>query len=322
MKRIILALTAVVVALVFGAVARADATPPPFPGPVVKGVFVAAQTVTTTGQVGDFFAPGDTVVFQAYALDTKLHQMLTKKTSLSLKKYLQLPVADRKAAQSTLRSFYVRIPLMSPKSFPLTFTKAPAGVNGLYRWTASWKVPTLYPLGVVHFQVFAKTWANRTGSFMQMPIAASQLTISTTPTQPIGAGPAISGAYSANTDVALFVDAVNAFPPQRPVGCTQTNVFKIGEKIVMRAYGYDLFDGSVLSMANVTDAHFSIPGAPDTLLNWGAHGATGAKVYYWTGAWAIPADYPLGDVSVHVSYTTAEGKTGTLDYPITIIPAT
>ena len=321
MKRTTLAL-AVFAALAFGAVASADTTPPPFGGPVVKGVFVAAQTVTPTGQVSDYFAPGDTVVFQAYALDTKMHKVLTKKSAYSLKHYLKLPVSDRKAAQRTLRSFYVRIPLMAPTSTPLTYSVAPAGVNGLYRWTATWKVPALYPLGVVHFQVFAKTWANRKGSFAQMPVAASQLTISTTPAQPLGTGPVISGAYSANFDVALFVDAVNASPPQRPVGCTQTNVFKLGEKIVVRGFGYDLSDNTVLSMANVSDAHFSIPGATDTLLNWGSHGATGQKVYYWTGAWAIPLDYPLGDMNIHVVYTTLLGKTGTLDYPVTIIPNT
>jgi hypothetical protein len=42
--------------------------------------------------------------------------------------------------------------------------------------------------------------------------------------------------------------------------------------------GFDLADGAVLSMDNVTNAHFSFPGVPDVTLNWGSHGATGNKV--------------------------------------------
>ena len=74
--------------------------------------------------------------------------------------------------------------------------------------------------------------------------------------------------------------------------------------------------------------HFTVPGPTPstpivTLFNWGSHGPSGPpaqKVWYWTGAWTIPLDYPLGDINVHMSFTTADGKSGTLDYPITIIP--
>jgi len=320
MKRILFAL-AILAPLALTAGAQADGNVP-FPSPVAHKVFVAAQTVTSTGQVSDFFAPGDTVVFQAYAIDTKAHKLLTQKSSLTGRHYLKLSSKDKKAVRYQLRHFFVRIPLTN--GIPLTYSAAPKGVNDRYRWTATWKVPALYPTGVVHFQVFAQTWTGRRGSFSQLPISASQLTISTTPQEPFGPGPAISGASSTNLDVALFVDAVNgshpANAPARPVGCTQTNVFTVGEQVVVRGYGYDLSDGSVLSFDNVTDAHFSVAGQPDTLLNWGSHGSTGAKVFYWTGAWNIPLDYPIGDVVIHVSYTTAGGKTGTLDYPITIIP--
>jgi hypothetical protein len=319
MKRIILALV-ILAPLAYATGVRAGN--PPFPAGVVHGVFVSAQTVTTTGQVSDYFAPGDTVVFQAYAIDTKAHKVLTKKSSYTAREFKNLSKPAQKAARITLRSFFVRIP--AAKGLPLTFTAKAKGVNGLYRWTAQWKVPAYYPLGVVHFQVFAKTWTGRRGSFTQLPVSASQLTISTTPVQPLAAGPVISGASSSNLDVALFVDAVNgshpANAPARPVGCTQTNVFTVGEQVVVRGFGYDLNDNSVLSMANVSDAHFSIPGVADTPLNWGAHGATGQKVYYWTAAWNIPLNYPIGDINIHVSYTTLTGKTGTLDYPITIIP--
>jgi hypothetical protein len=97
-------------------------------------------------------------------------------------------------------------------------------------------------------------------------------------------------------------------------------VFKRGEQFVLRAWGFDLSTGAVLSMDNVTDAHFSVPGQANVKLNWGSHGATGNKVWFWTNFWNIPKDYPLGDTTVRVIFTTVAGKTGTFNYQITIIP--
>jgi hypothetical protein len=319
MKRITLALT-VLVALAF--VAAANAADPPFPGNQVNGVFVAAQTVTSTGAVSDQFAPGDTVVFRAFAIDTKRHALLTKKLTKLAKKHGKVTKASAKAAKTALQSFFVRIPLQD--DLALKYTKVPVGLDPRYRWSVSWKVPALYPTGVVQFQVFAKMWNKQSGTFTQVPISLSQLTITTTPQEPFGPGPTVQGsASSTNLDMALYGDAVAGH--SRPVACTQTNVFKVGEMVIVRAFGYEFSDGAVLEGGvNVTDAHFTVPSSPtpiNTALNWGSHGTAPQKQSYWTGAWTIPADYPIGDITVHVSFTTLLGKTGTLDYPITIIPA-
>ena len=312
MKRITLAL-AVLVSFAFVAAARADSQ---FPGNSYNGVFIGAQTVmSTTGAVNDQFAPGATVVFQAFALSNQTHKLLTRVTAKA-----PLTLAAKKAA---LRYFTLRIPLVDDIKF--VYGPTPTGVDPRYRWTASWVVPALYPTGTVHFQVLAKTWSGKSGAFAQLPISLSQLTITTTPQEPFGPGPTTTGSVSStNFDVALFGDTVNGTrplnAPPRPVGCTQTNVYKRGEQLVARAMGYQLSDGTVLDLANVTDAHFTIPGQTDTLLNWGAHGPVGQKVSYWTGAWNIPVDYPLGDINVHMVFHTVGGKTGALDYPITIIP--
>jgi hypothetical protein len=316
MKRIILAL-AVLVPLALVGVARADTTVP-FPSNQVNGVFVGAATVTGTGAVSDQFQPGNTVVFRGYAIDTKRHALLTTKITKLTKRHGKVTKRSAQAAKTALQSFFVRIPLVDDVQFH--YAAVPAGLDPRYRWTATWKVPALYPLGVVQFQVFAKMWNKQSGTFTQLPIAASQLTITNTPQQPFGPGPltTVGSVSSSNLDVALFGDAVAGHT--RPVACTQTNVFKQGEQVIARAFGYQLSDGAVLSMDNVADAHFSIPGVADTLLNWGSHGATGQKVWYWTGAWTIPLTYPLGDINVHMTFKTVAGKTGTLDYPITIIP--
>ena len=311
MKRITLAL-AVLVSFALVAVANADTQ---YPGNSYNGLFVAGQTVTSTGTVNDQFMPGETVVFQAFAISTQTHKLLTK---VSAKKPLTVA-----ASKATLRYFFVRIPLMD--DLKLVYGPAPAGVDPRYRWTASWAVPALYPTGVVHFQILARTWTGKNGAFAQIPVALSQLTITTTPQVPFGPGPTTAGTLSSTSfDLALFGDTVNGThplgAPARPVGCTQTNVYKRGEQVVVRAFGYQLSDGAYLSIDNVTDAHFSIPGQPDIALNWGQHGPTGQKVWYWTAAWNIPVDYPLGDINVHISFKNLAGKTAALNYPITIIP--
>lgn len=319
MKRITLALV-VLVSLAFAAAASADTTPPAFPANQVRGVFVAAQTVTANGAVSDQFAPGDTVVFRALAVDTKRHVLLTKLMRTLVRKHGKVTKASAKASKTALASFFVRIPLLRDRQ--LKYTKVPVGLDARYRWAFSWKVPMLYPMGVVQFQVVARMWNGQRGTFTQLPVALSQLTITATPQEPFGPGPTTQGSVkSSNLDVVLYGDAVAGH--SRPVACSQTNVFQVGEQVIARAFGYQLSDGAILEGGvNITDAHFTVPGQPDTVMGWGSHGATGQKVFYWTGAWTIPADYPIGDIVVHMSFTTLLGKTGTLDYPITIIPAT
>jgi hypothetical protein len=64
-----------------------------------------------------------------------------------------------------------------------------------------------------------------------------------------------------------------------------------------------------------------VPGVtPPFTLNWGAHGATTNRVWFWTAAWNIPATFPLGDSTLRITYTLESGKTGTYDYVITIVP--
>ena len=83
---------------------------------------------------------------------------------------------------------------------------------------------------------------------------------------------------------------------------------------------FDLAAGEVLSTDNVDTATYSIPGQPAAVLNYGAHGATGAKVWFWSAPWIVPAAFPLGDMTIHITFKTDSGKTGTYDHVVTIIP--
>ena len=78
MRRILtLAAAFAVAAVVIPQAFAADPTPVPFPAPKVVQVFVAAETVTPTGVLANYYAPGSTVVFRAYAVDQKTRKVLT-----------------------------------------------------------------------------------------------------------------------------------------------------------------------------------------------------------------------------------------------------
>lgn len=126
-------------------------------------------------------------------------------------------------------------------------------------------------------------------------------------------------------DAFLYVDTVNGTRPTgakpRPIGCTQSNTFTRGEQMVFRIWGTDAATGDILSTENVAEAYVTFTGMGDLKLNWGAHGPTSNRVWFWTVAVNLPADYALGTGTARVVFKTDEGKTGTYDYQFTIVPA-
>jgi len=307
MKRILILSAALAVAAMVTASAFC-ANPAPFPAAKVAQVFIAAQTVTTDGAMSSWFAPGSTVVFRAYAIDPKSHKVVDPKF---------------------VKYFYVTIPNQPNVKLKYGAT-APGASTGL-PWTGTWTVPATQPTGVVGFKVLIQLKQNTgkqlKGQFVQMPVATAQLNISPTapaaytPAAPAGSAGAGSGSA---LDASLYVDTVNGSGPvgiaKRPIGCSQTNVYKRGEQVVVRTWGTELSTTDVLSSDNVSSAHFSIAGVPDVTLNYGAHGTVGSQVFFWANAWVIPATYPLGATTIHVVFNLESGKTGTYDYTINVIP--
>ena len=127
-------------------------------------------------------------------------------------------------------------------------------------------------------------------------------------------------------DVMLYVDMVNGSArapgtPARPRGsCTQTNVFTRGEQQVVRVWGTVAGSGDILASDNVKYAYASFPGIANLKLNWGAHGATSNRVWFWTAAWLIPADYPLGEATAKIVFKTEEDTLGSYEYKFTVVP--
>jgi hypothetical protein len=306
MKTIVTLCATLAAATVAVGVASAADPVQPFPAPKVADVFIAAQTVTPDGAMSSWFAPGSTVVFRAYAVNPETKAPVTTKE---------------------VKYFYVKIP--NQPNVKMKFDESAPGASKGMPWTGQWVVPNDYAAGIVNFKILVqiknKKGKQLRGQFVQMPVGTSMLNISATPPATFAPGaPAGNAGFADSLDLALYVDSVNGTAPAgtqaRKIGCTQTNVYKRGERVVIRAWGMDMGDGSVLSTDNVKEAHFSIPGQSDVAMAWGAHGATGAKVWFWTNFWIVPADFPLGEVTVHVAFTTESGKKGSYDYALNIIP--
>jgi len=295
--RRILSVGAVVAAAIGVSVASA-ATPPPFPAAKVGPVFIAAQTVTTDGTMTNYFAPGSTVVFRAYAMDTKTKKLVTGKAA---------------------RFFYVKIP--NQPNVKLAYKPTAPGATKGMPWVGTWAIPAAYPAGAVPIDIRIKLRSHRTGQFVQMPVAPAMLTVAAAPPalfSPAPTGPV--GLEPGSNNLSLYVDTVNGTHPAaaapRPKGCSQTNVYKHGEQVVFRGWGMDLKSGEVLTTDNVKDAHVVIPGQPSLPLNYGSHGV----VSFWSAPWNLPTDYPLGDATAKVVFTTLAGQTATFDYTISVIP--
>jgi len=308
MKHILVVVAALTAATAFTATAVA-ANPAPFPAPKVLQLFVAAQTVTPDGSMGNIFAPGSTVVFRAYAVD---------------------PATKTAIAAKDVRYFYVTIP--NQPNVKLKYDASAPGASKGLPWTGQWTIPTSYPAGTVAFRMLIqakvkdKAGKQRKGQFIQMPVSSAMLTVSSAP-PPLfspGVNAGAAGAGSGTLDLALYVDTVNGTRPSgaapRAVGCTQTNVYKRGEQVVVRTWGSELATNDLLTSDNVKEAHFSIAGQPDVVLNWGAHGAAGNQVFFWSNAWIVPATFPLGETPIHIVFTAESGKTGSYDQIINVIP--
>lgn len=129
-------------------------------------------------------------------------------------------------------------------------------------------------------------------------------------------------------DVAVYADTVSSSQGavKLPRVCTMANNFPRKARVVFRAWAVDTKTGRPLSAIDVKYAYVAIPGQPSLKLGFGPHGAVGNKVQFWSAAWAIPADYPLGVVPFKVVFKTIDNRFGTYKQPpfesaqLTVIP--
>lgn len=142
------ALAAVAIGAIAGAQTPAER---PYPSAEVKDAFVMARTVTAAGELASYFPQGSTVNFQAFAGVNTSGKVVTPDES---------------------RYFYISIP--GQPTIKLQHT-AP---GTRWPWTATWTIPSTFPKGLVQFKVLLKTKDKKYGSFVQIPVATSQLNVS------------------------------------------------------------------------------------------------------------------------------------------------
>lgn len=110
--------------------------------------------------------------------------------------------------------------------------------------------------------------------------------------------------------VAVDVDTVTAGPGEAPVDadsvCTQRNVFKRGMRVVFRMSARDTVTGEALAGPDVSAAVLRLPGGDELPFVYGKHGE-GDALSFWTAAWDVPQDYPLGTVDVEIVVTPVDG---------------
>ena len=151
MKRRIIILAALLGMTAVPAGAQAP-TETPFPSPKIVGTFVRVQTVTSpqSGFLTNFFPQGSTVVFRMFVGDNKTRSAMTGKD---------------------LR--YAKLLIPGQPDVKMTYT----GTDPQWPWVGTWKIPTDFALGTVAFQAAIKTKASAYGSFVQIPVVTSQLTV-------------------------------------------------------------------------------------------------------------------------------------------------
>ena len=96
--------------------------------------------------------------------------------------------------------------------------------------------------------------------------------------------------------------------------CTQTNFFPRKARVVFRAWAMDT-TGKPLTPLEIKYAYIKIPGQPNLALTYGAHGSGASRVQFWSAAWAIPGDYPLGVVPFRIVFKTEDGRFGIFQQP-------
>jgi hypothetical protein len=133
---------------------------------------------------------------------------------------------------------------------------------------------------------------------------------------------------AAKVDIAVYADTVSSSRGDVRLArvCTMTNTFPRKARVVFRSWAVDTKTGKAMGNDEIKYAYVKIPGQPNLKLTFGSHGAVGNKVNFWSAAWAIPADYPLGVVNFRIVYKSEDNRFGTYNQPpwssaqLTVIP--
>ena len=116
-------------------------------------------------------------------------------------------------------------------------------------------------------------------------------------------------------DVMVYADTTTASrgTVKFDKSCWVRNTFPQNSRVVFRMWAVDVAKGTPVTNTDVKYAYVRIPGQPNLKMSYGKHGGLADSPYFWTIAWAVPADYPLGTVPFRIVVKTNENKFGTFD---------
>ncbi|MEK7215641.1 MAG: hypothetical protein AAB289_08615, partial [Chloroflexota bacterium] len=93
--------------------------------------------------------------------------------------------------------------------------------------------------------------------------------------------------------------------------CALSSTFKRGMHLVWLMEGYEASSGKELQPADVKEAVVKLPHGETINFRYGRHGAKEGSPWFWSAAWDIPLDYPLGVLDYEVAVGTNTDKRGT-----------
>lgn len=120
------------------------------------------------------------------------------------------------------------------------------------------------------------------------------------------------------------IDTVTAGPNESKfnvdplLSCVKTSMFKRGMHVVWRMELVDTSSGKILQAADIKDAILKLPNGTENKFRYGRHGSTEDAPWFWTTAWDVPPDFPLGVLDYTVTVTTQDGKTVTVKDPLPV----
>ncbi len=104
------------------------------------------------------------------------------------------------------------------------------------------------------------------------------------------------------------------------LSCVKSGLFTRGQHIVWRMEVVDTATGKILTGDDAT-AKLKLPNGEEFTLRYARHGTPGGDAlasWFWTAAWDVPMDYPLGVLDYKVTVTTKSGKEVTFGDPIPV----
>ncbi len=157
-----------------------------------------------------------------------------------------------------------------------------------------------------------------------------------TPT-PVPAGyvppptPAPSASFYEPLKLVIHADTVTAGPGESKYNvdatgianpsCVLTSVFKRGMHLVWRFEIVDAGTGKRLTDKDVDTAIVRLSTGEEMKGRFGRHGSTAEAPWFWTSAWDVPLDYPLGVLDWNIVVAAKDGKTGSFKLWNVSVPA-